>query len=223
MDNNIRNNRESKMQENIKLDSNGDEIIWELERNINPPILKPLAYLSILWSYSFRFILIGLGVFTIYLAFFKVGGWRTILLFLFAILMIYAVGGSLLQSLNCKTIYLTKKNLCIKRYIGSDITLCLGCFIIYRLWIRKLSFDDDYAIELFECNKRIYEFLDCLHTNIDEIYPILKPYILDYLLKCNEKSYYKFQLHYSKPSILYKYDIDYKEIDKLRKEKEKNG
>ena len=57
MDNNIRNDRESKMQENIKLDSNGDEIVWELKRKINFfIILAYIFYLCIIVGFTYMII-----------------------------------------------------------------------------------------------------------------------------------------------------------------------
>ena len=47
-----------------KLDSSGDEIIWELERKRGF-----LIYLNVFWSYFVRFGIIGFCVFIIYLAF----------------------------------------------------------------------------------------------------------------------------------------------------------
>lgn len=55
--------------------------------------------------------------------------------------------------------------------------------------LKKLSFDTEYVIELFERKKRVYSFLNSFNTNIDEIYPILQAYIEDYLINAEERVY----------------------------------
>lgn len=224
MDNNMAKDTEfkeinnTKNTESIKLDSNGDEIIWELERKRGF-----LIYLNMFWSYFVRFGIIGFCVFIIYLAFLRTNGWVAILLFLFATFTIYSFGKDLLQYLNCKTIYLTRTNLYIKKYIGSDIALCLGCFIIYSSWsFKKLSFDTEYAIELFERDKRVYRFLNCFHTNIDEVYPILQSYIENYLINAEEQVFLSVKGNgWYKNGTPLNY-LDFDKIEKLRKGKE-NG
>lgn len=224
MDNNMAKDTEfkeinnTKNTESIKLDSNGDEIIWELERKKNF-----LICLNIFWSYFVRCGIIGFCLFIVYLAFTRDKDWIFILLFLFAIFTIYSFGKDLLQYLNCKTIYLTEKNLCIKKYIGDDIVLSLGSFIIYSFWsFKKLSFDTEYAIELFERKKRVYSFLNSFNTNIDEIYPILQAYIENYLINAEERVYLLAKRNgWHKNGTPLNY-LDFDKIDKLRKEKE-NG
>ncbi|TQR33154.1 hypothetical protein DMB92_04180 [Campylobacter sp. MIT 99-7217] len=180
-----------------------------------------LICLNIFWSYFVRFGIIGFCLFIMYLAFTKDKDWIFVLLFLFAIFTIYSFGKDLLQYLNCKTIYLTERNLCIKKYIGSDITLCLGCFIIYSFWsFKQISFDTEYTIELFEHKKRTYRFLNCFHTNIDEAYPILQPYIENYLINVKEEVFVSVKRNgWHKNGTPLNY-LDFNKIEILREVKE---
>ena len=104
IDNNIRNNRESKMQENIKLDSNGDEIVWELKRNFSTRSK----------IYRIYFIVIGILVCSIVTnAVFWIApplnGFRGLLLILFwlAICCIFISG--ILKLFNFKRLYINCK------------------------------------------------------------------------------------------------------------------
>lgn len=99
----------------------------------------------------------------------------------------------------------------------------MGCFIIYSSWsFKKLSFDTAYAIELFEREKRVYRFLNCFHTNIDEVYPILQPYIENYLINAEEQAFLSVKGNdWYKNGTPLNY-LDFDKIEKLRKEKE-NG
>ena len=110
MDNNIRNDRESKMQENIKLDSNGDEIVWELETR------KNLFFW--LWSWITK---IGLITFCVcfifmYLSFTK---WSDFIILFVLVGVILYVSITSYTTLNLKSMYATKNNFYIKKALFS--------------------------------------------------------------------------------------------------------
>ena len=216
MDNNIRNNRESKMQENIKLDSNGDEIVWELKRKINFFII--LAYIFYLC------IIVGFTYMIIYkIPDIDIRDWKSILICLFLIFGIAFFSRQIYYSLNLKRMYVAKNKLFINKYLGQDLRLPLDEIMIFekRAYTGNLAGVSTHEIASISHHTKVYYFfIESNSTNTDEIKPILKPYIVDYLLKCDEKSYYEFTFYYSKVEVLYQYDIDYNVIDNLRKEKD---
>lgn len=198
--------------------NSSDKVIWRLQRRKSLlAIYSHITYFSVLGL--FLYILIAyshrIDSFSSFLAFFCI--------FIF---MLY-VAREFYYSLNLKTIYLsTDNNIYIKKYLGRDIIMPLGSFIFFhRITIQgNIMGIGDYSIEAIDNHSffPIYFFLESANTNVSEIQSLIKPYIIDYLLKCNEKAYNKFKVFYSDSSIKCQYDIDYKEIDKLREEA-KNG
>ena len=221
MDNNIRNDRESKMQENIKLDSNGDEIVWELETR------KNLFFW--LWSWITK---IGLITFCVcfifmYLSFTK---WSDFIILFVLVGVILYVSITSYTTLNLKSMYATKNNFYIKKYFGESISLPLGSFYIaLRLGdysFQTLAFITRLSIILFINNERKYYCeLSIVKDNFDILEKILKQHTESYLMSLDQKDYATIFIPNIKHDINrgYTAKIDFDKIDKLRKEKENNG
>ena len=203
--------------ESKKLDSNGDEIVWELKRTKNI-----FFCINFLWSMLFRFCVLCFLAYIVFVYFDKL---HFLILLPIALIMLYYLFGVAL-SLNLKTIQITHNNFILKKYIGSDIILPLGSFYICEEdEIIKISFDTIIAIRKLAIKATFpkYFFIDFGNTNIQEIYETIKPYIKNSLIQMNQSDY-----DYFKNNSLFKDGlpsnyIDFDKIDKLRKEKEKNG
>lgn len=210
---------DTKNKDNIKLDSNGDEIIWELKQNIT--ILFLLGYLFYLsMIFGFMYILI------IYMIPNIIHDWKPIFISLFLIYGIICLSREIYYSLNLKTMYITKDNLFIKKYLGQDLELALkDCIIFTRMVTGAVNIAGVSTCEINTINNHstLYIFLESSNTNIEETNILLKPFIINHLLNCNEKSYNQFKIRYRDVSIKRMYDIDYKDIDKLREQKANNG
>ena len=205
---------ESKNKDNIKLDSNGDEIIWELKRKVN---------FFIVFAYIFYLcIIVGLiCILAIYIIP-NIDNWKSIFIFLFLVFGIIFLGREVYYSLNLKKIYILGNNLFIEKYLGQDLKLPLNEIIIFekRTYNKNFAAVSTQEIASISHHTTIYYFfMESGSTNTNEIKPILQPYVVSYLLKCNEKSYNDFKIYYSKESIRHQYSIDYDEIDRLRKER----
>lgn len=209
---------DTKNKDNIKLDSNGDEIIWELKQNITILfLLGYLFYLSII--FGFMYILI------IYMIPNIIHDWKPIFISLFLIYGIICLSREIYYSLNLKTMYITKDNLFIKKYLGQDLELALkDCIIFTRMVTGAVNIAGVSTCEINTINNHstLYIFLESSSNNIEETNILLKPFIINHLLNCNEKSYNQFKIYYSREDIRYQYNIDYDAIDILRKEKD-NG
>ncbi|KPH49720.1 hypothetical protein [Helicobacter pullorum] len=207
----------TKNTESIKLDSNGDEIIWELERKIN---------FFIILAYIFYFcIIVGFTyILTIYIIP-NIDNWKSIFVFLFLIFGIIFLGREMYFSLNLKKMYILGNNLFIEKYLGQGLKLPLDEIIIFEKRTYNKNFVAASIQEIASISHHTtiyYFFMESGSTNTNEIKPALKPYILDYLLKCDKKSYDEFKIYYHRHNIQHQYNIDYDTIDNLRKEKE-NG
>ena len=101
--------------ESKKLDSNDDEIVWELELKINPILW--------IWSYIARLGLIIFCIYVIYLFAGRLVGLRdfVIIAIMFGVIVWFIV--SAYKTINLKHIYATKDNLVIEHYIGNN-TFC---------------------------------------------------------------------------------------------------
>lgn len=197
-----------------KLDSNGDEIIWELKRKVN---------FFIVFAYIFYLcIIVGLiCILAIYIIP-NIDNWKSIFIFLFLVFGIIFLGREVYYSLNLKKIYILGNNLFIEKYLGQDLKLPLNEIIIFekRTYNKNFAAVSTQEIASISHHTTIYYFfMESGSTNTNEIKPILQPYVVSYLLKCNEKSYNDFKIYYSKESIRHQYSIDYDEIDRLRKER----
>lgn len=210
--------KQEKNAESKKLDSNGDEIVWELNQNIT--ILFLLGYLFYLsMIFGFMYILI------IYMIPNIIHDWKPIFISLFLIYGIICLSREIYYSLNLKTMYITKDNLFIKKYLGQDLELVLkDCIIFTRMVTGAVNIAGVSTCEINTINNHstLYIFLESSSNNIEETNILLKPFIINHLLNCNEKSYNQFKIYYSREDIRYQYNIDYDAIDILRKEKD-NG
>ncbi|MGX3044326.1 hypothetical protein [Helicobacter sp. T3_23-1056] len=207
-----------------RYDKNGDEILWQLKRknNVGFRLVK-------LWSCFIAFICIAVSLFVIFLPFIMTRDVSNAGLFVWVLstLLIIVGFGSFLKlilesivcHLNTKDMYLTNKKLYIIRHIGSNIEAPLGSFIIYSDFIvYNVSFSDIYDVSLIQNRQSIYNIIDFADSNICDIFPLLKPAIVDYLLNCEIKEFRKFFILYSAHigNAYEKYDIDYKELERLR-------
>ncbi|MDY5184337.1 hypothetical protein [Helicobacter trogontum] len=201
---NSKNNTES-----IKLDSSGDEIIWELKR-----LRHSLKSGTFLFLISQRIVMIAFFVFIIY-KMHEIDSIGKMLAILVILLVLTYFLSSLYLYFNCKTIIIINNKLIIKKYIGSDLNLLLT----------EIYCDDEPEIKGFQSiitfrpiiNKKIlpyYWYLDFHNTNIREIADILKPYIENTLLSLDEGSYNHFK-NLDRRFMRLNY-LDFNMIDKQR-------
>ena len=106
-----------KSNSNVRLDSNGDEIIWELEKKIN--------ILNVLWSWGILIIFVLAMFFVFILLPLKYGlNIKTFVILIIGILAIIAILYDIFyQTLNIQKIYATKHYLTIKRLLNKDIKI----------------------------------------------------------------------------------------------------
>ncbi|GAB0174055.1 hypothetical protein [Helicobacter trogontum] len=206
---------DSKTQENRKLDSNGDEIVWEMKKE-NSFATKSLRF----WFYASRFLLIS---FLISLMFYPTNV-KQLFVIIFFLFVIFLVAKGIPVSINFKSLYLTNEKLVIKRYLNKDIILPLGSFCVYEqnYYIAgQLILDDKIIFLDFMGNYEYYVFqFECKDYVCDELNNILKPYIINYFLSLKQEDYLKIKNLSGKYAIT---KISYfKEIDKLREEKRNN-
>ena len=208
---------DSHTNQNPRFDKNGDEIIWQLKRksHVGFRLIK-------LWSCFIAFIYIAVSLFVIFLPFVitrDVSNAGLFLWILCTLLIIVGFGSflklileSIVCHLNTKDMYLTNKKIYIIRHIGSNIEAPLGSFIIYS----------DFMPYNVQNRQSFYYVIDFADSNICDIFPLMKPAIVDYLLKCEIKEFRKFFILYSAHigNAYQKYNIDYKELERLREEKQ---
>lgn len=184
---------ESNNTESIKLDSNGDEIVWELkiEKNLSEHIVLWLVRFIMLGIFMYIFVYC-IGVFyekltdstTIFrilyqhLRFWNCMMWLGLSLASFYIFIIYL--REIYLTLNLKSMYIQHNNLIITRYIGNDIIAPLGSFYIRKITnIFTYMYADSLCMPIVN-NKLggIYTFLNPLcQTNIFDINNIAKEQI----------------------------------------------
>lgn len=200
---------DTKNKDNIKPDSNGDEIIWELKR-----LRHPLKSGTFLFLISQRIVMIAFCVFIIY-KMHEIDSIGKMLAILVILLVLTYFLSSLYLYFNCKTIIIINNKLIIKKYIGSDLNLLLT----------EIYCDDEPEIKGFQSiitfrpiiNKKIvpyYWYLDFHNTNIREIADILKPYIENTLLTLDEASFNHFK-NLDRRFMRLNY-LDFNMIDKQR-------
>lgn len=194
-----------------------DEIIWKLERKKS---------ISALYSHIAYFSLFCVFLYILLTYFTTPENLKDLLAFLALTFFVCYIARDFYYSLNLKTMYIENNHLFIEKYLGKNIVLPLGDFIIFHRmpFYFNFMFIGDYSIESIRKHSLfpMYFFLEGYNTNVDEIQTLLKPFIVDYLLKCDEKAYNKFKIFYGCASIKDQYSIDYKEIDRLREEKQNN-
>ncbi len=235
-------NQESKKQESkntesqidskgttIKLDSNDDEIIWELKHK------KTLYFF---WSWFARYILFFSGIYYIIITTQKYlskddNGLLISVILLFCLILWFLVSPLLIyKTLNARKILIKNNNLILQKYIGKDINLPLGAFFIHITFpaasaglltcgdVQIIDFHGNYIYHL--------QLIEDNIENLNQLYDILNPYINDFLCSLDKDNYHKaynilLPITQDFHSNLYKkknkqFNLD--KIEKLRKEKE---
>ncbi|TLD82991.1 hypothetical protein [Helicobacter trogontum] len=214
------NNTESKKvesitQENRKLDSNGEEIVWELETRKNVFFL--------LWSWIAK---LGAMAFCIYFIFtyLHLVKWSGFVILLALLSVILYVVITSYTTLNLKGMYATKNNFYIEKYFGESISLPLGNFYItLKLGdysFQTLAFITRLSIILFINNKRKYYCeLSIVKDNFNILEKNLKQQTESYLMSLDEKDYATIFIPNIKNDMDkgYTAKIDFDKIDFLRK------
>ena len=198
-----------------KLDSNGEEIIWELKFKRNP----------ILWIWSW-IVRLGLIIFCIYvidLFLRRPMGLKDFIVVVAMLGIIVWFIISVYKTINLKHIYATKNNLVINRYVGNDTFLPLGTFYI-TIILGDYSFHSIFAfltrinIKTFDNDaSKCYFEIAYIKDNFNELENIRKSYIESYLLTLKTENLKTIQNIIS-PSIKRGYTafIDFDKIDSLR-------
>ncbi|MBZ7936612.1 hypothetical protein H2279_08250 [Campylobacter sp. B0100352/1] len=75
-------------------------------------------------------------------------------------------------------------------------------------------------ILLLDCNgKELYGFIESANTNFNELANFTKSHLINYLIGCENIKYLKFTAIYGLFQLEQYYNIDLKEIDKIRLDK----
>ncbi|KPH49670.1 hypothetical protein HPU229334_02075 [Helicobacter pullorum] len=211
-----------KSNSNVRLDSNGDEIIWELEKKIN--------ILNVLWSWGILIIFVLAMFFVFILLPLKYGlNIKTFVILIIGILAIIAILYDIFyQTLNIQKIYATKHYLTIKRLLNKDIKIPLGSF-----YIRLTSEPSPFILDTIGCfnfvsiislqeQKTLYRFIlpsvnPLKSTNFNLLEQIITPKIEAYLISVSQDNYKKITLK-EHPEVIGS-KINFNKIEKLRKEK----
>ncbi|MCI5787015.1 MAG: hypothetical protein MR025_06170 [Helicobacter trogontum] len=220
---------DTKNKDNIKLDSSGDEIIWEL---------KHKKSLSFFYSWLVRYIVFFGGIYCIIIGIQKYLSRDdnslsiTIALLVLVVMWFVVSPLAMYKTLNIKSIFLTNKNLIIQRYIGDKIVLPLGSFyvkITSPSWLAALSLCSLIEVIRFpDISKYWLELVEWNIENLDKLFEILKPHITEFLYNLNDEEYKQLKILVNMfltkdfHTNLYKnksgqFDID--KIDKLREER----
>lgn len=219
------NEKQEKNAESKKLDSNGDEIVWEMKRSFH--IGNKI--------YRIYFLIISIIVCSsithaIFWTASPLNGFRGLFLILFVLVTYYLFLSQILGLFNFKRLYITNNYLIIEKYIGKKAILQLGSFYAHSSRLptntnpSNPKLTNDLCLTFFSQNNefRIDESNLSYDNTIDELANklnvIFEPYITQYLLNLDEKQYSKV-----KNDTFIKNEISYfKEIDKLREEKRNN-
>ncbi|WP_158658981.1 hypothetical protein [Helicobacter trogontum] len=225
---------DTKNKDNIKLDSNGDEIVWQIQYDI-PIITNIISWgLRIGWvTLLCYFFSLGLMKYMEqYEQYSKMEWYKQAVIIglgiVFAIL-IWNLLIVILQTLNLKTIYATNNNLIIQKYFGKNVVLSLGSFyVVFKTLYR--AFETEYAIIrtfdgstsfIFGIAKNHKNFRAHGIKNIEELERILKPKIEKYLITLEERYFQDFlsfdyqYIHGGSGNIML---LDMENILRLRKE-----
>ncbi|RDU61391.1 hypothetical protein CQA53_10210 [Helicobacter didelphidarum] len=218
------NNTESINQDSKKLDSNDDEIVWELRYKNDTFLIK--IWILLLWGYRI-FVLCGF-IWIAYIIIDKLNNifgksaLNVLLSGIIICLILFATIGyfiSILRTLNTKRIYAIKKKLIIERFLGKNITFELeSCYFCdFSNALISIYADSTTISKIGEELYNAYSYLDPLRSNnIQELYALTKFMMENYLSKINETSYQSFKSRHHK--INPKLEIDFDKIDSLRKE-----
>ena len=205
-----------------RLDSNGDEIVWELQYKKTPLLT---LWIIVLWN--FRVVVLCGFIWIFYIVIKKLhqsfdkGIWDIALFGIISLMFMAVTFGysiSIVRTLNTKRIYATSTNLVIERFIGKDIKFEIGSFYFcdFSHAFTAIYADNTTISKFGEEVYSAYSFLDPLRSNnIQELYVIAKPQTQEYLSKIDLGSYDFFKSRHSKISP--RFDLDFEKIDELRK------
>ena len=226
MDNNMAQDTESK-----KLDSNGDEIIWELKHKKSIGFFYSWFARCVFFFGGIYYIIIGTQK---YLSRDDNGLLISVILLVLAILWFFASPLLIYKTLNVRKILIKNNNLILQKYIGKNINLPLGTFFIdirNPTWVAALLVCDN--VEIVDFHGKNFYTLQLLENNIEnlnQLYIILNPYINDFLCSLDKDNYHKAynillpitQNFHSNLYIEKNKQFSLDKIENLRKEKE-NG
>ena len=208
--------------ESKKLDSSGDEIVWEMKRSFHIGDKIYRIYFLII-----SIIVCSVITYAIFRTASPLNGFRGLFLVLFVLVTYYLFLSQILGLFNFKRLYITNKHLVIEKYIGKKIILQLGSFYAHssRLPTNPSSpkLTQDLCLTFFLQNKefRIDESnlyytddIQNIHELSNKLNILLKPHIMQYLLGLDKEMYS--QIH---NDIFIKNEIPYfNEIDSLYKQ-----
>ena len=213
---------DTKNKDNIKLDSNGDEIVWELEKKIN--------IFNALWSWGILIIVLLAMLFVFTLLPLKYSlGFATFLIFVIGVLAIIGIFCDFFyKTLNIKKIYATKDYLVIERLFNKNIMIPLGSFYIRLtgepspIILDSVGCFSFVSIINFQQQKELYNFIlpsinPLKSTNFNLLEQIMIPKIELYLANIGQDDYEKISIQ-EHPEIIGS-KIDFDRIDKMRKGK----
>lgn len=213
---------DTKNKDNIKLDSNGDEIVWELEKKIN--------IFNALWSWGILIIVLLAVLFVFTLLPLKYSlGFATFLIFVIGVLAIIGIFCDFFyKTLNIKKIYATKDYLVIERLFNKNIMIPLGSFYIRLtgepspIILDSVGCFSFVSIINFQQQKELYNFIlpsinPLKSTNFNLLEQIMIPKIELYLANIGQDDYEKISIQ-EHPEIIGS-KIDFDRIDKMRKGK----
>ncbi|WP_072223114.1 hypothetical protein [Campylobacter coli] len=204
----------------IKEQDTQDEIIWELKRKVT---------FMIIWAYGSYF---GFIIFVCFLLFvsgnkFKVDNWKAYVVMIVIVFAIIFFTKRLYRSLNLKRMYIDNNyKLYIEKYIGKDLILESGSYVIgmesnFYLGITMSSIAKIISLN---CNgKELYGFIESANTNFNELANFTKSHLINYLISCENNKYLKAAAIYGLFQLEQYYNIDLKEIDKIRLDKNEYG
>ena len=220
-------NSNYKNKDNIKLDSNGEEIIWEFRKKLN--------LLNVVWSYGIIIAFLSLvASIAIFLPFKYDWNVKTSIICLFGLVGIGAFFmNEIYPTFNIKTLYATKDDLVIKRFLNGDIRIPLGNFIIRLngfptpVVLDSIGLFAYVHIVHFLNQKTLYNFLlptlyPLKNTNFSALEQIIAPKITLCLTNLDKENYEKCKKDLKWHPEVIGSNIDYAKIDKLREKQANN-
>ncbi|WP_054197486.1 hypothetical protein [Helicobacter pullorum] len=226
MDNNMAKDTEfkeinnTKDTESIKLDSNGDEIVWELKKERNT--------INFIWSWA---IICGFFLFFSWCIYLMIPLFLNSFKYFFIIVMlvilqIYILYFKFYKTFNVKRLYATKNNLILQRYIGKDMIFPLGEFFVKDI-------ATGYGIHIFGLYSEIqivnfynglsYSFITTINadknTNFAQLKGIIESKTEQCLIGLDKQ---KYEFHKKVGNFLKCLKPNFNKIDKLREQKANN-
>ena len=204
---------DTKNKDNIKLDSNGDEIIWESKKSkIGLILYCGIRIIATLFISYF-------AIPKIHTADNSFGKFLAIAIFILFYLLIIK---NVFSAFNYKGLYFTKDKMVVTYHFTKDIILQFGSFYAYYSISANSPFvalSSDYAFVTW--NRDIVFYIpDILIGNIDigpffeKIYELMKPHLTEYMLNLSDEEYIRIGKTLKNEERL----TYLEEIDSLRKE-----